>query len=319
MLLLIYIYAILGVSLFATVKIDEPLNDLVNFHNFFNVFIILFRSSSGENWNNIMKAIMRKNSILFQCEESFDYETYKANNFVTNTCGSPAPAVIYFISYIILVILIFLNLFKAIVLNQYFDIWEELNQHFGMNTMQKYIDTWKKYDPDATGFINKEKLKDLLWDLGFPLGWGSDEYKDKEIQEATIQSYRLTLFNDIQDYQFYDLLESLSKKMILNYSLEEMLREHDLKQEERQKNNAAYQIKDFNFEEKFQTCEKELRDIEQNQFNIQAVKNIVKLKARFKGNGMFEYLTFQEQERLKKWITSCKEAMLMRRELKEQK
>jgi len=34
---------------------------------------------------------------------------------------------------------------------------------------------------------------------------------------------------------------------------------------------------------------------------------------------MFEYITFQEQQQLKRWIASCKTAMLQRRELKERK
>ena len=54
--------------------------------------------------------------------------------------------------------MIYFNLFKAIILNSYFDTWEELNQHFNMDTMEKFMDLWKKYDPEATGFIHKEKL-----------------------------------------------------------------------------------------------------------------------------------------------------------------
>jgi hypothetical protein len=30
---------------------------------------------------------------------------------------------------------------------------------------------WAKYDKQGTGFINKEKLPNLLFDLKEPLGW----------------------------------------------------------------------------------------------------------------------------------------------------
>ena len=41
---------------------------------------------------------------------------------------------------------------------------------------------WQKLDPDATGFIRKKMLPDLLEDIGLPLGFApdqiSEEYKE---------------------------------------------------------------------------------------------------------------------------------------------
>jgi hypothetical protein len=58
-LLFVFFYAILGMNLFAKIKISEPLDGIVNFQNFFNSFLILFRASTGENWHQIMIAISK--------------------------------------------------------------------------------------------------------------------------------------------------------------------------------------------------------------------------------------------------------------------
>jgi hypothetical protein len=51
MMLFMYIYSILGVNLFSTVKIQSPLDsDIVNFQTFGSTFLIIFRAGTGENW-----------------------------------------------------------------------------------------------------------------------------------------------------------------------------------------------------------------------------------------------------------------------------
>jgi hypothetical protein len=60
LLLFLYLYSILGVSLFAQVKLQENLNEDANFKTFYRSFLTLFRSSTGEGWNDIMHDLARK-------------------------------------------------------------------------------------------------------------------------------------------------------------------------------------------------------------------------------------------------------------------
>jgi hypothetical protein len=66
LLLLLYLYSIIGVSLFAPVKLQSSLNSHANFKSFYLSFTTLFRTSTGEGWNDIMHDIMRQRSPLFE-------------------------------------------------------------------------------------------------------------------------------------------------------------------------------------------------------------------------------------------------------------
>lgn len=48
--LILFIYSIVGMSLFAFIKYDDGINPQVNFQTFSNSLLLLFRVSTGENW-----------------------------------------------------------------------------------------------------------------------------------------------------------------------------------------------------------------------------------------------------------------------------
>ena len=58
MFLIIYIYAVLGINLFAEIKFKEPMHSSLNFMNIFNALTTLFAAATGEGWNNLMEALV---------------------------------------------------------------------------------------------------------------------------------------------------------------------------------------------------------------------------------------------------------------------
>jgi hypothetical protein len=60
LLLLLFIYTILGSELYAYVKLGDSLHLDANFRTFSLSFITLFRVSTGEGWNFIMDDMLRK-------------------------------------------------------------------------------------------------------------------------------------------------------------------------------------------------------------------------------------------------------------------
>jgi hypothetical protein len=62
LLLFIFMYSILGMILFGTVKRNGPLNDYLNFENFNNAYLTLFVVATGDSWNMIMEAYALENS-----------------------------------------------------------------------------------------------------------------------------------------------------------------------------------------------------------------------------------------------------------------
>jgi hypothetical protein len=67
--LFLYLYAVIGVYFFSTVKLQEDLNENANFQSFGVAMLTLFRISTGESWNAIMEDCGRGRSIDFQCYE----------------------------------------------------------------------------------------------------------------------------------------------------------------------------------------------------------------------------------------------------------
>jgi hypothetical protein len=71
--LLLYMYSILGVFLFATVKIEGTLTKHANFQSFGRAFLTLLRCATGEAWNEIMRDTSRQPQVNFDCITDPDY------------------------------------------------------------------------------------------------------------------------------------------------------------------------------------------------------------------------------------------------------
>jgi hypothetical protein len=52
--MLFYVYAVMGMQLFAKVQYGEFIGEQANMQTFWNAMLLLFRASTGENWNGIM-------------------------------------------------------------------------------------------------------------------------------------------------------------------------------------------------------------------------------------------------------------------------
>ena len=72
--------------------------------------------ATGEAWNEIMHDAARQPSSTFECLTSVKYEDIQANGGEAPGCGS-WTAFPYFLSFQLVVSLVFLNLFIAIILD----------------------------------------------------------------------------------------------------------------------------------------------------------------------------------------------------------
>jgi|LauGreDrversion4_2_1035121.scaffolds.fasta_scaffold109448_2 hypothetical protein len=97
----------------------------------------------------------------------------------TNGCGSMA-GIIFFISYFLMVPLIFLNLFIAIILEGFEQTNQRVNNLIPEEELEKFRDHWSTYDRDATGYIKIKDLTKLMFDLRDPLGWNERYREDLE-------------------------------------------------------------------------------------------------------------------------------------------
>ena len=79
MLLVILIYSVLGVYLFADIKWNEALNNDANFTTIGKSFLVLIRITTGEKWPELMRAVSRQNEVDYKCLVEFTYDDYIAN------------------------------------------------------------------------------------------------------------------------------------------------------------------------------------------------------------------------------------------------
>jgi len=62
MVILLFIYAALGLNLFSQVMMQSQINEKNNFQSFSNAMILLMRCATGEDWNLIMYELANQDS-----------------------------------------------------------------------------------------------------------------------------------------------------------------------------------------------------------------------------------------------------------------
>ena len=77
LIILFFMFAIIGRSLFGKAKVGEPnleVNEHANFQDFVTSILLLMRCSTGESWHLIMFDMARTYDATYQCREDEDYE-----------------------------------------------------------------------------------------------------------------------------------------------------------------------------------------------------------------------------------------------------
>ena len=95
------------------------MNDYINFESFTSAFITLFTVATGDSWNYTTQSFTYGLSPKNNCMENPSYEDYANNGRQMIGCSSRTSALIFFISYMFIVSLIFLKLFIAMILGGY--------------------------------------------------------------------------------------------------------------------------------------------------------------------------------------------------------
>uniref|UniRef100_A0A671P3S3 Voltage-dependent P/Q-type calcium channel subunit alpha-1A n=1 Tax=Sinocyclocheilus anshuiensis TaxID=1608454 RepID=A0A671P3S3_9TELE len=160
--MLFFIYAIIGMQLFGNIAIEEEGESAINQHNnfrtFFQALMLLFRSATGEAWHDIMLSCLGKKV----CDP--------LSGNVEAECGSEF-AYLYFVSFIFLCSFLMLNLFVAVIMDN-FEYLTRDSSILGPHHLDEYVRIWAEYDPAACGRIHYKDMYSLLRVIDPPLGLG---------------------------------------------------------------------------------------------------------------------------------------------------
>uniref|UniRef100_A0A3Q2V099 Sodium channel protein n=1 Tax=Haplochromis burtoni TaxID=8153 RepID=A0A3Q2V099_HAPBU len=161
--LVMFIYAIIGMSNFAYVKKERGIDDLFNFETFANSMICLFQITTSGGWDTLLYPILNKNGDDCDPEMENPGSTFKGN------CGNPTVGITFFVSYIIISFLIVVNMYIAVILENFGVATEESADPLSEDDFEMFYEVWERFDPHATQFIEYKMLSEFADNLEPPL------------------------------------------------------------------------------------------------------------------------------------------------------
>ncbi|XP_029940538.1 voltage-dependent N-type calcium channel subunit alpha-1B isoform X2 [Salarias fasciatus] len=158
--MLFFIYAIIGMQVFGNIELNEEaaINHHNNFQTFFQALTLLFRSATGEAWHEIMLACLSNRP----CD--------RLSGTAEKECGSDF-AYFYFVSFIFLCSFLMLNLFVAVIMDNFEYLTRDASI-LGPHHLDEFIRVWAEYDPAACGRMTYRDMYEMLRDMSPPLGLG---------------------------------------------------------------------------------------------------------------------------------------------------
>ncbi|MEQ2306092.1 Sodium channel protein type 2 subunit alpha [Ameca splendens] len=161
--LVMFIYAIFGMANFAYVKKQDGVDDMFNFETFGNSIICLFQISTSAGWDNLLSPIMSSSP------EECDINFVNTGTNARGNCGNPSVGIAFFVSYIIISFLIVVNMYIAIILENFSVATEESTEPLSEDDFEMFYEVWEKFDSEATQFIEFSMLERFADALSEPL------------------------------------------------------------------------------------------------------------------------------------------------------
>ncbi|XP_072309317.1 voltage-dependent N-type calcium channel subunit alpha-1B-like [Eucyclogobius newberryi] len=158
--MLFFIYAIIGMQVFGNIELNNKsaIMENNNFQTFFQALMLLFRSATGEAWQEIM----------LDCRSNRTCD--RLSGTTGEECGSDF-AYFYFVSFIFLCSFLMLNLFVAVIMDNFEYLTRDASI-LGPHHLDEFIRVWAEYDPGACGRICYMDMYKLLHFISPPLGLG---------------------------------------------------------------------------------------------------------------------------------------------------
>ncbi|KAK3727865.1 hypothetical protein QZH41_001643 [Actinostola sp. cb2023] len=153
LVVLMMCYSLAGVILFGSVKYGEAVNRHANFHTSFTAMILLFRIITGEDWNKVMH----------DCMIDAPYCTPADDEDWRTDCGNRAASLIFFISFYVLVTFVLLNVFVAVIIENFSLFYASDEDSYLSNTdLRDFQMAWNLVDKGRRGVMSVPQAKLFL-------------------------------------------------------------------------------------------------------------------------------------------------------------
>ncbi|CAM9780756.1 unnamed protein product [Chrysoparadoxa australica] len=212
--LLIFCYAIVGMNLFATVMLQEELNEHANFQSFGSSFLTLFRMSTGEAWNTIMHELFLSEDCVINPSYGIMKQAWEETSNTSHMVGcgpDTGVTVIYFLSFNVLSAFMMLNVFIAIVVEAM-----SINAHLGDSSLTPsefslICEAWSELDPEASYLLPTQLLVKFLRSLPAPVGLMGSELNKAGVRKW-IKDMGLTDYSGM--LYFHEVVQAMTFKIV---------------------------------------------------------------------------------------------------------
>ncbi|XP_050525622.1 sodium channel protein para-like isoform X1 [Daktulosphaira vitifoliae] len=157
--LVMFIFAIFGMSFFMNVASNGGLDEDYNFRTFGQSMILLFMLSTSSGWDAVLDGITNEDNCIKPNLEMG----------ITGSCGNKTVGTAFLLSYLVINFLIVINMYIAVILENYSQATEDVQEGLTDDDYDMYYEIWQHFDPDGTRYIRYDQLTDFLDILEPPL------------------------------------------------------------------------------------------------------------------------------------------------------
>ena len=161
LLLVIFIYACFGMSFFMNIRLTEGLNEQFNFRTVINSILILFQLATSAGWDGVLLALLN--------DKPPDCDPTPTEFSQHGDCSNSTVAIIFLTSYIIISFMIVINMYIAVILENFGEATQDIQQGLTQDDFDTFFEKWENYDPKATQYIPISDLSRLIDSLEPPL------------------------------------------------------------------------------------------------------------------------------------------------------
>lgn len=119
----------------------------------------VLQMSTSAGWDGVLDGIINEED----CKQP-DNEIGETGN-----CGNSTIGIAFLLSYLVISFLIVINMYIAVILENYSQATEDVQEGLTDDDYDMYYEIWQQFDPDGTQYIRYDQLSDFLDVLEPPL------------------------------------------------------------------------------------------------------------------------------------------------------
>lgn len=213
LMLLLFIYTVMAVQLFAKTEYNASYYTDANFMTFGMALLTLFRFMTGEAWDTFMYDMSPS---LPSCVVDPHYDPAycgfwnREGCLPLNGCGNAGAIFPFLLTFTLVVTMIVFQLFLGVIIEGFSEA-NSSDKIVKSDDFRTFADHWRKFDPQGTCYIHILSLGEFVMTLESPLGYKdcwdvSDEFIHRRIAQLNIYIY------NGHQVHFHDLLGALTSE-----------------------------------------------------------------------------------------------------------